>query len=308
MKLLTLRNDFLEKELPGLGVQVCTASFPRGRRADPEVVKKFVATIADEKPDVFWFWKDPYLTPDILRKIKEASPKTKNLMWWGDQRGYTIPPLIGARKDLLYALFMTNDDPQERLMFQQFGIKHVPTMYHSFSTEEFQPWPIPITHDVFFGGSNFKPHKFPMSAFRTKLVYAIRREFKIVVHGGGWKFPTEPWVLRTEYAKHLRKAHLNIGVNHYDITKYYNRRLFESVACGKLHITHYIPGMEQHFENGKQLVWFTGIDQCLRHIEHFLAEPEHREKIAAQGREFFIKHHSWPQRAKQFVKKLNEIL
>ena len=130
----------------------------------------------------------------------------------------------------------------------------------------------------------------------------------MVVHGGGWKFPTEKWILRPVYAKALRKANINLGMNHYHMLRYYNRRLFESVGSGKLHITYYIPGMEKHFKNHEQLVWFKTPKQGINLIRHYLRNPEKREKVAQQGREFFIKHHSWPARIKQFKNILNKIL
>jgi hypothetical protein len=308
MKILSIRHDFLEKELEKNGIAVIPFSFPRGKRGDPQVAKKFVDFAAAQQADVFWFWKDPHLTRELLLQLQQACPRTKQIMWWGDQRGYVIPPLIASRKGLLHALFMTNDDELERRMFQDYGIKHVPTMYHSFSTEEFQLWDTPITHEVFFGGSNFKGIKFPLSRYRTELIHAVRGSCKLVVHGNGWKFPTEKWILRPDYAKALRKANMNLGINHYDITRYYNRRLFESVASGRLHLTYYIPGMEKHFKNGNQLVWFTNIDQCVRQIRFYLNKPEKREEVATRGRSFFIRYHSWPARAKQFIQALNAIL
>ncbi|GAF91079.1 unnamed protein product, partial [marine sediment metagenome] len=102
--------------------------------------------------------------------------------------------------------------------------------------------------------------------------------------------------------------HINLGMNHYHMTRYYNRRLFESVASGRLHITYYIPGMEIHFKNKKHLVWFKTVEQGIKLVKYYLNNPEEREQIAKQGRDFFIKNHSWPVRTQQFVNKIKKML
>ena len=258
-------------------------------------------------PHFIFMMKDPYFT-NLLPLIKAKFPKIKTIMWYGDQRGNTIVPLIGSRIRFLDGLLITNSDPAQLRMYRQHGIKHVYTYYHSFAPEQFQLWDREITHEVFFGGTNFNIKKFPLSLLRRQLIYHIHKNFKLVVHGNGWKFPTEKWILSPQYAKELRKAHVNIGINHYNIQGYYNRRLFESVASGRLHITHYIPGMEKHFKNHEHLVWFKTVKQALDLIRYYLKNDAEREQIAKNGREFFLEHHSWKARAFQFKKILTRIL
>jgi hypothetical protein len=269
--------------------------------------KDFITKYYDFKPDIFFFWKDQQIPVSFLTKLKNKSPKTKFVMWYGDQRGYVVPDLIAHRQGLIDALLMTNDDPEQVKMYNRFGIPNVFTFYHSFSTDEFQCFPTPISHQIFFGGNNFKYNKFPLSRFRVNFVSIVNKRFKLLVYGGGWAFTQKRWVLRPDYAKVLRRANMNLGINHYDVTRYYNRRLFECVASGRMHITYYIPGMEKHFENRKHLVWFKTVPEGIKLIKYYLKKPEKREEIAKVGRDFFIKHHSWPVRAKQFVKLLGKI-
>jgi hypothetical protein len=307
--MLSLRFGHLEKNLAsGSKIEVDNFVFGRRNRQCPKRAQQFVRKVAECKPDIFWLWKDEFIKPKILKAIKRVSPKTKIVMWWGDQRGNISPPLIRARKGYLDALFMTNADAKQVKMFRGLGIKQVHTFYHSFSLDEFKLWKIPVKYQVFFGGTCFKPSKFPLSRLRARFINAVHRKFKLTVHGGGWSFPTKRWVLRPEYAKILRCADINVGINHYDVKRYYNRRLFESVASGRLHITYYVPGMEKHFKNHKHLVWFRSIDEGLKLIRYYLNHPEKRKAVAMQGRRFFIEHHSWPVRAKQFEKLIEKIV
>jgi len=307
IKLLTLRNGFLEKEISKLGIKPIGYNFKKIKYTGRELTN-FIVKFREVKPDIFLFWKDPQLTRKILIRLKDNSPKTKFVMWYGDQRGYCIPPLIKPRVGILDALLLTNKDKKQYKIYKKAGIPEVYTFYHSFSPTEFMLRPTPITHQVFFGGNSFKLRKFPLSKLRYKLVNILQQRFKLLVHGNGWPFPTEKIVLRPTFAKVLRRANINIGINHYDIIRYYNRRLFECVASGRLHITYYVPGMEADFKNHEHLVWFKSINEGLDIIRYYLKNPREREKVAHQGRKFFLAHHAWDHRSKQFAAIVKKIL
>jgi len=308
MKLASMSNSPLEKALPGVGITPIILGVTHKTVNLPKIIKRSIAIIGDMKPDILWLTKDTHLSSKLIKSYKNAYPKMKIVMWYGDQRGNVIPPLIAQRKGLLNALLVTNEWPAQFKMYKEYGIKHVMTFYHSFSTDEFKLWNTPTTHDVFFGGSKFSPKKFPLCRFRAKFIQAVHGNFKLVVHGGGWPFPTERWLLRPKYAQALRKGKVNLGINHYSIPCYFNRRMFESVASGRPHITYYIPGMEKYFINRKHLVWFKSITEGLKLINFYLKHDKERERLAKVGRNFFIERHSWPVRVKDLRKKLERIL
>ena len=258
----------------------------------------FFTHFGDEKPDIYYFYKEEYLTRDILTKLKQASPSTKFVMIYWDQRG-SIPSIIQERKGLLDALLINNEEVAQVKMYKQFGIPHVFTFHHGVPVDEFRDFDTPVTHDVFFGGNNFNHNKFPLSKFRYDLIMRIRKYNSIVVYGMGWPFPTEKRVPRHVYARVLRSAKVNLGTNHYDITRYYDRRLFECMGSGRAHITRYVPGMEKHFENGKHLVWFHSIPQAINAVTNLLRYPEKREMIAAAGRKLVFEQHSFDVRSQQ---------
>lgn len=258
----------------------------------------FFTHFGDEKPDIYYFYKEEYLTRNILTKLKQASPKTKFVMIYWDQRGM-IPPLIKERRGLLDGLLINNEDPEQFKMYKQFGIPNVFTFHHGVPIDEFLDFDVPITHDVFFGGNNFNHKKFPLSKFRYDLVMRINHYNSMIVYGLGWPFKTEKRVPRPVYAKVLRRANVNVGCNHYDVIRYYDRRLFECMGSGRAHITRYVPGMEKHFENGKHLVWFSSIKQALNAVTNLLRYPEKRETIAAAGKKLVFEQHSFAVRTQQ---------
>lgn len=302
------RMSPMEKALPDAGITPLVLNLTHKNVKDNTFVKKCLEKFGDNKPEIMIIQKDPHFSTSLIKRFKRVSPKTKWVMWYGDQRGQVVVPLIKERIRFLSGLLITNGCPAQKRMYRNAGIKYVDTYYHSFSTDEFREWAIPAKYDLFFGGSRFNAKKFPLCNLRYKLISTLHNKFKLVVHGGGWPFPTENWILRPRYAKELRKAKINIGINHYNVHQYYNRRLFESAASGRLHITYYIPGMEKHFTNHVNIVWFKSIDKCIQNINRYLHDKAARQKLAKNSREFFIKHHSWPVRVKQFKNKIERIL
>ena len=73
------------------------------------------------------------------------------------------------------------------------------------------------------------------------------------------------------------------------------------MACGTLHLTRYFSGLEEHFQNGKHLVWFESIDEAVDLAKRYLREDEARERIAAAGREEVVAKHCWDVRVAELL-------
>lgn len=263
-------------------------------------LNNFINSFSKEKPDILFFYKDEELTPTMLKRLKSISPATKFVMTYWDQRG-CIPPVIMERRGLLDALLINNEDPAQFAMYKTFGIPKVFTFHHGFPINEFRDLGIKPTYNIFFGGNNFNHGKFPLSKFRYDFITRVYKLFgKMVVYGSGWPFPTKKSVPRNVYAQVLQTAHINLGMNHYSILRYYDRRLFECMASGRVHITKYVPGMEKHFENYKHLIWFNSMKEGLNAIQSMIKYPQKREMIAAAGKKLMCEQHSFDVRAVQF--------
>lgn len=297
MRVFSIRSTHLEKGLINLGVDTITRYLDTTKRAN---IMYFLDAFVAARPDYFLFHKDEHLTRGILSALKQNSPKTKFIMAYRDQRG-CIPPLILGRRGLIDILLINNEDPKQFKMYKDFGIPHVFTSHHCLPTDEFQEFDSPVPYDIFFGGNNFNHDKFPLSKHRYNFIIRVRDLFKnMVVYGSGWPFPTKKSVSRPTYAHVLRTAKINLGFNHYNVLRYYDRRLFECMGSGRLHITYYVPGMEKDFENHKHLVWFRTVKEGLNVIQNYLKYPEKREAVAAAGRKLICEKHSMTVRAKEF--------
>ena len=62
------------------------------------------------------------------------------------------------------------------------------------------------------------------------------------------------------------------------------RRWFEITACGGLLLAECTDDGLRTFDNGTEAVFFTGVDECARHIRRLLPDVRARESIARAGR------------------------
>lgn len=301
--LFTLGGGNLENALKTLGVSVYSHYYPRGKRTKEET-EALVSSFSAHKPDLFYFKKEDHMPRSLFIRLNSVSKKTRFIMWYGDQRGYIVPPLVKDRIGLIDCLLINNCDKKQFSTYKAAGINNIFTFYDAVSETDFYPRAssiVPITHDVIFGGNNFKNNRFPLSEVRFRLINKIHEKFNLAVYGEGWPFETYTPKAGYEYSRIISSGKVNIGINHYDITGYLDKRFVECVGTGRLHITYYIPGLEKQFKNHEHLVWFKTIQEGLDQISYYLNNDAKRESIAKNGRNFLLKSFSWEARAKQFI-------
>lgn len=69
-------------------------------------------------------------------------------------------------------------------------------------------------------------------------------------------------------------------------------RVFEVMGTGSFLLTNWIPTIEEHFEDGKDLVLYRSLDEMVDKAKYYLAHDEERERIAQAGYEKVMKHHT----------------
>lgn len=288
IKLFSIRTGSIEKLLSDFGFSVFSTDFSKfDANTFASKFNKMLKEVKEVQPDIFYFFKDNHLPPSFFTVLRNELPNTKFVMRFWDQRG-TVPDFIQSRKGCIDTIVLNNRDHKQYKMYENFGIKHLRTLYNATSKEEFYPLNIYRPYCVFFGGSHYK--HFPLSDMRLQLINTLRKKFKTIIYGGGWGFPTNKVVRRQEYSKALQLSHINIGINHYNITQYYSERTIQNPASGRLHITYYIPRMEKDFgPNHRNVVWFKSIDECVDLVNFYLKNERARKKIERSGRELILR-------------------
>ena len=90
---------------------------------------------------------------------------------------------------------------------------------------------------------------------------------------------------------------ISLNLHRVDVERGYNMRVFEIPGAGGFQLTNYVPGIEELFEEEKEIALFRSTDELHDKAAYYLAHPQEREKIAAQGQRRAAAHHTFPQRA-----------
>ncbi|MGK7346157.1 MAG: glycosyltransferase family protein [Candidatus Nitrospinota bacterium M3_3B_026] len=76
----------------------------------------------------------------------------------------------------------------------------------------------------------------------------------------------------------------------------YGSRLARALGCGSFVIWHYTKGMENYFENHKQLCWSSSPEETLELVRYYLKHDREREKIAKEGQRYAYEHLNYKKR------------
>jgi len=85
-----------------------------------------------------------------------------------------------------------------------------------------------------------------------------------------------------------------------------NCRTFETLGAGTFLLTNETDRISDLFEDGKHLVYYHTIEDCIDKARYYLKHPAKREAIAAAGHDHAHANHSYDARALEFIKLVEE--
>jgi hypothetical protein len=298
-----------------------------------EGFKQLRDTFRQWRPDVFLFGIHIGFERDHLKELRTANHGTKYVMHYTDQRP-TISTFVRRHMGFLDMLLVTNQDRKDHNMYlhsRPDPIKVVRTFYDGVDPAEYWPMPMVPKYDCFFGGNNFWQlkktmeergntsapwiAKFTGANFREDFLRAVHEKFNLIIRGEwGWdakvfpNFNIQPPAFHPRYLPLMREAKIVLSTCNAPRYGLVTRRTFRSVASGRLLVTEYSPGLEDHFRNHYHLVWFESLEEGLDVIRFYLDHPEARERIARQGRQFVVENHTFRHRLHEFVELVRRTL
>jgi hypothetical protein len=286
--------------------------------SEPELVQ-MAKFIIKHKPVAFLYWpmfslegnENKYGFKRILEMfeyIRKFSPKTKFFYGNGNQQG-RIDQNVAAYAKFIDVILTNTADSIERLIFHISGFPFVETFYQfGYDPSDHDMSAMVPEYDCFFAGSQtvipgLGP-LYPNSRMRLDFLVEVSKKFKLLIHGKkSWPIPANFHVAGKEFYPLFGKAKIVLGMNHWNLDRYYTRRVVYGGGSGRLLIHYYIPGMEKDgFKNGENIVWFETPKEGLEKIEYYLKHDQEREKIAKQQTLFFAANHGWIPRLLQFDK------
>jgi spore maturation protein CgeB len=84
-----------------------------------------------------------------------------------------------------------------------------------------------------------------------------------------------------------------------------NKRTFEIAAAGGFQLVTHRPGLEELFDDGRELVSYEGLDDMLEKIRYYLVHDELRQQIARAGRERALAQHTYALRLQLILDTVN---
>lgn len=249
-----------------------------------------------------------------LARLRESSPGMRVFMHYTDQRD-GVPQDVSKYGDLVDVLLLNNRDGQDHA---KYGVP-TETFYDGIDPAEYYPKPAEPTCDVFFGGNDHyglceqirsrgqEPPAvldFPRGKFRHDLVERLHLEFDLVIRGRlGWgdHLNVKPMRFHPRYLDAMLEGRIVLATAVNPRRGLIMRRIFRSLATGRLLLSERVPGIEGVFKNHEHFVLFDTIDEAVDLARYYLDRPEERARISEAAWQELLKHHTFGHRLEEFV-------
>jgi GNAT superfamily N-acetyltransferase len=265
------------------------------------VNQRFYETVRDYHPDLVWLQvqDSEVIRAETLRRIRQDFPRTLIAHWTGDCRPFMQPYLASICK-ATHATFVSSVG--QLPLFREHGAADAFYLQIGLDWDE-DVLGLPVWEpkfrvpDVVFCGGYY-PSQFPEgSAERIGAIRALQAAgVDVGIVGPGWPkvFPCVGQCSVKQQHHIWRRAKVALSINHYNhIERYYSDRQLISMASGTPVVCHYVPGLEQEFDNGEHCCWFSTPEEAVRLVKQLLADPERRKRIGEAGRARVIERHTW---------------
>jgi spore maturation protein CgeB len=141
---------------------------------------------------------------------------------------------------------------------------------------------------------------------RLRIVTELRRQgFEVKTYGDkAWPLPAHrEKVYGADFRDVVASSSVNLATNLYHlIPGWTSIRVFLLLACGGFTLINAFPGIEEFFQNRKQLVWYESEEDVPELVAYWLNKPERRHTIAENGRQVVVDRFTMRHTAKQILK------
>jgi hypothetical protein len=246
--------------------------------------------------DILWLDKGWMVQPRTIRAVRErvsAIVLFNNDNPWGEhERGlwrlhFGLIPLVDEILVPKYSVVRP---------YELRGAKRVSIAEFGFAPERhFVPSaPIEKKHELCFIGTALKDGG-GIRQHRTQsmLDLAKRLPGKVSVFGYGWRRAVRgneqlfraigEGLYDADYRRGIWESAVNLSFVTKDNWEEMSHKAFEIAACGGCLLAERASRLEQNFEEGREVEFFTGVDDCARLASELLADRARRERIAAAG-------------------------
>lgn len=183
-----------------------------------------------------------------------------------------------------YLHFCFTNDPSAVQKYQDLGVPAIHLLLKSHPNV-FQKLNVPFRYDVSFVGRQFGDR-------RDLIDFLLYRGINVETFGKGWE---NGWVSTEDYVRIVNETKINLcftkgcGTSKQPQMK---GMMFHICMAGGFLLCEYLPGIEDNFEIGREIVCFSNIEEARDKIQYFLNHDQERDSIALAGFNRARKDHS----------------
>lgn len=254
-----------------------------------------LAAAEQQKPDVVWFDNPVVFTPATIRAIRNLGAATVCYMqdnpfgprndgcWYQFKKAFRLFDL--------HCLVREADVAR----YRAWGLNYVKTMFSFEPAAQFPPpdsWSdADRSREISYIGSPYEER----APFLTSL--GEEHKLPVVISGSAWmwKEALSPEIFSryflgdalrdSAYREGIWQSKINLSfltrLNEDDIA----HKSVEIAACQGFLMAVRTPGHQEIFEEGREAVFFSSVEECADKCRFYLPRPELRESIARRGRE-----------------------
>ncbi len=269
--------------------------------------QRLLDVVADYRPDIVLGLKMGLIEPDTVARLRDQGVVV--LLWYVDCFTGEIPDQIARLVPVVSAVLTS----AKGMLPKYAALSQTPAywVYEGVYLPAFSEVEVPEAQRGLYGsqiafiGNVFHPPVADetIALHRYRLLTKVCSRFELKVWGGQgdpdtrqrWQNPCPiiEWpAYHEELVKICTSTAIVLGTNTVnDVELYFSNRTFLTLACGGFHLTHYVPALEEMFTNHHHLVWFHSDEECLDLIDFYLARPDERRRIAAEGKAWVRAHY-----------------
>jgi hypothetical protein len=274
-------------------------AFKLGYHLDTEdASRKTMEAVDRVRPDLVWIEKGTMIRPQTLRRVKEGPSRPFVVSYSDDNMALPHNHSRAYVQGLPYydCVFTTKARNAEAGELPALGARRVVVVDKAFDPESHRPILLTAAEEREFGADCGFIGTYERERAEAML-YLARNGVAVRVWGNGWEAMTETHPnLRVE-----RRAVVNSGQNlSFTKTVYATKvnlgflrkmnfdtqtdRSVEIPACGGFLLAERTDDHRRLFCEGEEAVFFSGLDELLAKVRHYLAHDDERRRIAAAGR------------------------
>lgn len=293
-----------------------------GEVATPSGIANLIQIASDFKPHIFLFGIHFGLTRDHIAHVKKLSG-CKAVYHYTDQRDF-LDPMVSQYDGVLDALLVTNGDQRAWEKYKPLKIP-VGLFYDGFDPRVYNPSigkSIPASSDVFFGGHNYfglaenlksrgqevpKVILFPGAKKRIEIISRVNQDHELVIRGKWWpgNYNVKEMRYHPFYAQCMVEGKVILST--FNVKRRYlvTRRMVRSLAVGRPFVCERTSGIEEIFEEDKEILLYDSPEECSEKIKRILRNKKDYEKMVESAWNK-IKSYTFENRFHAFVKLVEE--